>query len=67
MAEITREDGIFNWIEQEVVQPRPERPPFQSPHVLGIPVAPLVSIQPKVPENDVWKEIFHPTVSQHHG
>jgi hypothetical protein len=50
-----------------VVQPRPERPPFQAPHVLCIPVPPHVSLQPEVPENDGWKDIFHPTVSQHHG
>jgi hypothetical protein len=26
-----------------------------------------VSLQPKVPENDGWQEIVHPTVSQHRG
>jgi hypothetical protein len=25
------QDGFFNWIGQGVVQPRPERPPFQPP------------------------------------
>jgi hypothetical protein len=50
-----------------VVQPRPERPPFQAPQVPGIPMPPHVSLQPEVPENDGWKEIFHPTVSQHCG
>jgi hypothetical protein len=52
---------------QGVVQPRPERPPFQAPHVPGIPVPPHVSLQPEVPENDGWQEIVHPTVSQHRG
>jgi hypothetical protein len=59
--------GFFNWIGQGVVQPRPERPPFQAPHVPGIPVPPHVSLQPEVPENDGWQEIVHPTVSQHRG
>jgi hypothetical protein len=44
--------GFFNWIGQGVVQPRPERPPFQAPQVLGIPMPPHVSLQPQVPEND---------------
>jgi hypothetical protein len=26
-----------------------------------------VSLQPEVPENDIWQEIVHPTVSQHRG
>jgi hypothetical protein len=50
-----------------VVQSRPERPPYQALHVLGIPVPPHVSLQHEVPENDGWKEIFRPTISQHHG
>jgi hypothetical protein len=50
-----------------VVQPRLERPPFQAPHVPGIPLPPHVSLQLEFPENDRWKEIAHPTVSQHHG
>jgi hypothetical protein len=50
-----------------VVQPRIERPPFQAPHVHGIPVPPHVSLQPEVPENDGWKEIVHLAVSQHCG
>jgi hypothetical protein len=61
------QDEFFNWIKKGVVQPRPERPPFQSPHVPGIPVPPHVSLQPKVPENDRWQEIVHPTVSQYCG
>jgi hypothetical protein len=59
--------GFFNWIGKGVVQPRPERPPFQAPQVPGIPVPPHVSLQPEVPENDGWQEIVHPTVSQHRG
>ena len=58
---------FFNWIGQGVVQPRPGRPPFQAPHVPGIAVPPHVSLQPEVPENEKWKEIVHPTVSQHRG
>jgi hypothetical protein len=57
----------FNWIGQGVVQPRPKRPPFQSPHVPGIPVPSHVSLKPNVPKNDGWQEIVHPTVSQHCG
>jgi hypothetical protein len=30
-------------------------------------VPPHVALQPEVLENDGWKEIVHPTVSQHHG
>ena len=33
----------------------------------SIPVPPHVSLQPKVPENNRWKEIVHPVVSQHRG
>jgi hypothetical protein len=44
-----------------------ERPPFQDPPAPGLPVPPLVSLQPEVPENDGWQEIVHPTVSQHRG
>jgi hypothetical protein len=50
-----------------VVQPRPKRPPFYVPQAPGIPMPPHVSLQPEVPENDGWQEIFHLTVSQHHG
>jgi hypothetical protein len=28
---------------------------------------PHVSLQPEVLENNVWKEVVHPTVSQHRG
>jgi hypothetical protein len=59
--------GFFNWIGKGVVQPRPEMPPFQAPEVPGIPVPPHVSLQPKIPQNDRWKEIVHLTVSQHRG
>ena len=50
-----------------MVQPRPERPPFQASHVPGIPVPPHVSLQHEFPENDGWKEIVYPTISQHRG
>jgi hypothetical protein len=59
--------GLFNWIGQGIVQPRPERPPFQAPQAPDINVPPHVSLQPEVPENDGWQEIVHPTVSQHRG
>jgi hypothetical protein len=49
------QDGFSNWIGQGVVQPRPERPPFQAPHVLGIPMPPHLSLQPEVPENNGWQ------------
>jgi hypothetical protein len=52
------QDGFFNWIGKGVVQ---------APQVPGIPVPPHVSLQTEVPENDGWKEIVHPTVSQHRG
>jgi hypothetical protein len=58
---------FFNWIGQGVVQPRPERPPFQYPQAPGILVSPHVSLQLEVPENYRWQDIVHPTVSQHHG
>jgi hypothetical protein len=58
---------FFNWIGHGVVQPRPERTPFQAPQTLGILVPPHVSLQPELPKNDGWQEIFHPAVSQHHG
>jgi hypothetical protein len=51
--------GFFNWIGKGVVQPRPERPPFQAPQSPGILVPPHVSLQPEVPENDGWQEIVH--------
>jgi hypothetical protein len=41
--------------------------PFEAPHVLGIPVLPHVSLQLEVLENNGWKEIVHPTTSQHRG
>jgi len=43
---------LFNWIGQRIVQPRPERPPFQAPQSTGIPVPPHVCLHPEVPEND---------------
>jgi hypothetical protein len=50
-----------------VAQPRPERPPFQAPHVSSILVPSHVSLQPEVSENERWQEIFHLAVSQHRG
>jgi hypothetical protein len=50
-----------------VVQPRPEKPPFQAPQVPGILVPPHVSLQPEIHENDGWQEIVNLTVSQHRG
>jgi hypothetical protein len=49
---------FFNCIGQGVVQPSPERPPFQPQHVPAIPVPPHVSLQPEVPGNDGWKRLF---------
>jgi len=59
--------GFSNWIGQGIVQPRPERPPFQALQAPGIPRPPHVSLQPEVLENDGWQEIVHSTVSQHRG
>jgi hypothetical protein len=59
--------GFFNWIGQGIVQPRPERPPFQPQNIPGIHVPPHVSLQPEVPANDGWQEIVNPTVSHHRG
>jgi hypothetical protein len=59
--------GLFDWIGKGIVHPRPERPPFQAPQAPNILVPPNVSLQPEVHENDGWKEIVHPTVSQHRG
>jgi hypothetical protein len=44
--------GFLNWIRKGVVQPRPERPPFQLQHVPGILVPPHVSLQLEVLKND---------------
>jgi hypothetical protein len=57
--------GFFNWIGKGIVQPRPERSPFQAPQAPSIPVPPHVSLHPEFPENDGWEEIVHPTISQH--
>jgi hypothetical protein len=59
--------GFFNWIGKGIVQPRPERPPFQPQNIPGIHVPPHVSMQPEVPANDGWKEIVNPVVSHHRG
>jgi hypothetical protein len=58
---------FFNWIGQGLVQPRPERPHFQALQAPGILVPPHVSLQPEVPDNDGWKVIVNPTISQHRG
>jgi hypothetical protein len=55
------QDGFFNWIGQGIVQPQPERPPFQPQNIPGIHVPPHVSMQPEVPANDGWKEIVNLT------
>jgi hypothetical protein len=59
--------GFFKWIGKGVVQHRPKRIPFQAPQVPSILVPPHVSLQLEVLENDGWKEIVHPTISQHRG
>jgi hypothetical protein len=41
--------------------------PFQASQAPGIHVPPHFSLQPEFPENDGWRDIVHPTVSQHHG
>jgi hypothetical protein len=56
---------FFYWIGQGIVKTRPERPPLKHPQDPGILVLPHVSLQTEVPENDGWKEILHPAVSQH--
>jgi hypothetical protein len=58
---------FFNWIGKGVVQYRPKRPPFQAPQAPSILMPPHVSLQPEVPENDGWQDIFHLAVSQHRG
>jgi hypothetical protein len=50
-----------------VVQPRPERPPFQVLQALVIHVPPHVLLQLEIPENDGWQEVVHSAVSQHRG
>jgi hypothetical protein len=60
--------GFFNLVGQEILQPIPERPPFQ-PHqkISGVYVPPHVSMQLERPTNDVWKEIVHHPAAHHHG
>jgi hypothetical protein len=59
---------VFNLVGQGILQPRPERPPFQ-PHQnsSSIRVPPHVSMQPKPPANDVCQEIIHQPVEHHNG
>jgi hypothetical protein len=59
--------GFFNWIRKGMVQPRPERPPFQAPQAPSILIPPHVSLQPEIPKNNGWQEIVHSIVSQHRG
>jgi hypothetical protein len=42
------QDGFFNWIGKGIVQPRLERPPFQSQNIPGILVLPHVYLQLEV-------------------
>ena len=59
---------FFNLVDQGILQPRPERPPFQ-PHqnFYGVCVPPHVFMQPEKHVNDGWKEIVHHHVVNHHG
>jgi hypothetical protein len=60
--------GFFNWVGHGILYPRPKIPHFQQPpDFLGILLPPHVSLQPEVPANDGWQEIFHQHVSHHHG
>jgi hypothetical protein len=61
------QDGLFNWIGQGLVQPRPKRPPFHPQNIPIILVPPHVSLQPEFPANDGWQEIDNPVVSHHRG
>jgi hypothetical protein len=60
--------AFFNLVGHGILQPRPKIAPFQ-PHqnVFGICVPPHVSMQPKPPSHDGWKEIFHQPISHHHN
>jgi hypothetical protein len=60
--------GFFNLVGQGILQPRPERPPFQ-PHqnFSGVCVPPHVSMQPEPPINDGWQEVVHHPTVHHHG
>ena len=59
---------FFNLVGQGILQPRPERPPFQ-PHqnFVGVCVPPNVSMQPEKPVNDEWQEVAHHPIVHHHG
>jgi hypothetical protein len=47
---------FFNLVGQGIMQPIPERPPYQSrQNVFGIHVPPHVSMQPETVANDGWK------------
>jgi len=60
--------GFFNLVGQGILQPIPERPPFQ-PHqnFSSIHVPPHVSMQLEPPASDGWQEIFHQPVAHHHA
>jgi hypothetical protein len=61
------QDGLFNLVGQEILQPQPERMPFQVHHkFFGIQVPPHVSMRPEMPTNS-WQEIVHEPVVHHHG
>jgi hypothetical protein len=61
-------NGFFNLVDQGIMQPIPERPPFHPrQNFSGIHVPPHVSMQPKPPMNDGWQEIFHQPIVHHHG
>ena len=60
--------GFFNLVGQEILQPRPARPPFHPyKNLSGIYVPLHVSMQPEPPTNDGWKQIVHQPVSHHNG
>jgi hypothetical protein len=59
--------GFLNLVGHGIFHPQPDRPPFKPPQNFpGIHVPPHVSMLPKVPANDGWKEIVHWPVSQHY-
>jgi hypothetical protein len=59
---------FFNLVGHGILQPRLERPPFQSHQIVfGIRVPLHVSMQPELPTNDGWQEIVHQPTAHHHG
>jgi hypothetical protein len=60
--------GFFNLFGHGIFHSQHERPPFQQPHNFPcIHVPPHLSMQPKPPANDGWKEIVNQISSQRHG